>query len=67
VTYDNGTENAERRLLNQEIGAPSFFCEPYHCWEKGSVEDKNAMVRRQNTTPLFAKIGLSVVMVHLFA
>ena len=46
VTYDNGTENAEHSLLNQEIGTRSFFCEPYHSWEKGSVENKNGVIRR---------------------
>ena len=46
VTYDNGTENAEHHLLNQEIGSRSFFCEPYHSWEKGTVENKNGVIRR---------------------
>ncbi len=46
LTYDNGTENAEHQILNEEIGTQSFFCEPYHSWEKGSVENKNGVVRR---------------------
>ncbi len=46
VTYDNGTENAEHFLLNQEIGTRSFFCDPYHSWEKGSVENRNGVIRR---------------------
>jgi IS30 family transposase len=46
VTYDNGTENVEHHILNQEIGTQSFFCNPYHSWEKGSVENKNGVIRR---------------------
>jgi IS30 family transposase len=46
LTYDNGTENAEHHLLNREIGTRSFFCEPYHSWEKGTVENKNGVIRR---------------------
>jgi IS30 family transposase len=46
VTYDNGTENIEHHLLNREIGTRSFFCNPYHSWEKGSVENRNGVIRR---------------------
>ena len=47
VTYDNGTENAEHHLLNQSLpGLASFFCAPYHSWEKGAIENRNGLVRR---------------------
>jgi transposase, IS30 family len=47
VTYDNGTENTEHHLLNQELpGLSSFFCAPYHSWEKGAIENRNGIVRR---------------------
>lgn len=46
ITYDNGTENTEHGLLNQELKTRSFFCAPYHSWEKGSVENRNGLVRR---------------------
>jgi transposase, IS30 family len=46
VTYDNGTENTEHLLLNAAIQTCSYFCEPYHSWEKGTVENRNALVRR---------------------
>jgi len=46
ITYDNGPENVEHHLVNQEIGTRSFFCEPYHSWEKGSVENRNGHIRR---------------------
>ena len=46
VTYDNGSENTEHHLLNQKIGTCSFFCNPYSSWEKGSVENRNGVIRR---------------------
>jgi len=46
ITYDNVTENAEHSLVNQVIGTHSFFCEPSHSWEKGTVENRNGIVRR---------------------
>lgn len=46
ITYDNGTENAEHQLLNQALKTKSFFCAPYHSWEKGTVENRNGVVRR---------------------
>lgn len=46
VTYDNGSENMEHVELNHEIGTRSYFCEPYHSWEKGTVENTNGLIRR---------------------
>lgn len=46
ITYDNGLENVEHRLLNQSLGTRSWFCEPYHSWEKGQVENTNGLIRR---------------------
>lgn len=46
ATYDNGTKNAEHFLLYQEIGTRSFFCDPYHNWKKGSVENRDGVIRR---------------------
>jgi IS30 family transposase len=45
VTYDNGSENIEHQLLNEHIGTRSWFCEPYHSWEKGQVENTNGLIR----------------------
>jgi IS30 family transposase len=46
VTYDNGSENAEHQVLNANLGMRSWFCEPYHSWEKGQVENTNGLIRR---------------------
>ena len=39
LTYDNGTENALHELTNKALRTQSYFCNPYHSWEKGSVEN----------------------------
>lgn len=47
ITYDNGVENYEHSQVNKELTMVSFFCEPYHSWEKGTVENTNGIVRRR--------------------
>jgi IS30 family transposase len=46
ITYDNGGENCEHLTLNDDFGLRSYFCEPYHSWEKGTVENTNGLIRR---------------------
>jgi len=46
ITYDNGTENALHELTNKILGVKSYFCNPYHSWEKGTVENLIGIVRR---------------------
>jgi IS30 family transposase len=46
ITYDNGSENTEHETVNQQLQTLSFFCNPYHSWEKGSVENAAGLVRR---------------------
>ena len=46
ITYDNGSENAGHERLNEIIGIKSYFCAPYSSWEKGSVENRNGIIRR---------------------
>lgn len=41
ITFDNGVEN----IRYQELGIPSYFCNPYHSWEKGSVEQGIGQIR----------------------
>jgi IS30 family transposase len=47
ITYDNGVENHDHLLVNKELKTNSFFCEPYHSWEKGTNENTNGIVRRK--------------------
>ncbi len=46
ITYDNGSENAYHLKINEKLRCESFFCQPYHSWEKGSVEQVNGLIRR---------------------
>lgn len=46
ITYDNGSENTQHEQVNDYLGSQSYFCEPYHSWEKGTVEQVNGLIRR---------------------
>ncbi|MCU7849528.1 MAG: IS30 family transposase [Candidatus Thiodiazotropha sp. (ex Lucinoma kastoroae)] len=46
ITYDNGTENAKHLQVNNTLSCESYFCQPYHSWEKGAVEQINGLIRR---------------------
>ncbi len=46
ITADNGPENAEHEIISKALDADFFFCHPYHSWEKGTVENRNGVVRR---------------------
>lgn len=45
-TYDNGRENVCHVYVNTSLGSRSYFCNPGHCWEKGTVENTISLVRR---------------------
>lgn len=47
ITYDNGSENVLHQKVNAKLNTCSYFCEPYHSWEKGSVEQVNGLIRRR--------------------
>ena len=46
ITYDNGTENASHEAINAALKTSSYFCRPYHSWEKGGVENCIGLIRR---------------------
>lgn len=46
ITYDNGPENAEHMRTNKILGTCSYFCEPFHSYERGTVENTIGLVRR---------------------
>lgn len=46
ITADNGPENAEHKKISQRLSANFYFCHPYHSWEKGTVENRNGVIRR---------------------
>lgn len=46
ITYNNRSENAEHLRTNKILGTCSYFCEPFHSYERGTVENTNSLVRR---------------------
>jgi len=46
LTLDNDIAFRRHIKLSQLIEAPVYFCQPYHSWEKGGVENVNRLIRR---------------------
>ena len=46
ITFDNGTENALHEEIASKLKLQTYFCQPYHSWEKGSIENTNGLIRR---------------------
>jgi transposase, IS30 family len=44
MTFDNGLENVQHRRL-ESLRMSTYFCAPYHSWEKGTVENTIGLVR----------------------
>ena len=39
-------EKARYSDINDSLNCTSYFCLPYHSWEKGAVEQVNGLIRR---------------------
>lgn len=46
ITADNGSENTNHQKVSKELKTKVFFCQPYHSWEKGTVENTIKRIRR---------------------
>lgn len=46
LTLDNDVSFSKHKELSEILGAPIYFCYPYHSWEKGGVENMNKLIRR---------------------
>lgn len=46
LTTDRGSENHGYWQITNSLQIPVYFCNPYHSWEKGSVENTNGRIRR---------------------
>jgi len=46
MTYDNGSEFCYHEKVNEQLNMQSYFCKPYHAWEKSTVENINGLIRR---------------------
>jgi len=45
ITFDNGAENAEHEKISECLNVDTYFCNPYHSWKKGSVENAIGLIR----------------------
>lgn len=45
LTLDNDVSFKKHAALSRLLGAPIYFCHPYHSWEKGGVENANGLIR----------------------
>lgn len=46
ITLDNGLENAAHEEIARVLNVKIYFCNPYHSWEKGGVENGIGLIRR---------------------
>lgn len=46
ITFDNGKENAQHQTVAKHLTCDTYFCNPYHSWEKGTVENTIGLVRQ---------------------
>lgn len=46
ITYDNGIENRDHETVAKALKIKTYFCNPYHSWEKGGVENTIGRIRR---------------------
>jgi IS30 family transposase len=46
ITFDNGSEFAQHKKLEGDLGLLTFFCDPHSPWQSGSVENANGIPRR---------------------
>lgn len=46
ITLDNGKEFYRHKTFAKALGAQTYFCRPYHSWEKGLVENTNGLIRQ---------------------
>jgi len=46
ITYDNGGEFADHKIIAKSLDAECYFATPYHSWERGLNEHTNGLFRQ---------------------
>ena len=46
ITFDNGTEFHDYKILEEHFPLKCYFATPYHSWERGSNENLNGLIRQ---------------------
>lgn len=45
LTYDQGKEMSQHKILSADLGLQVFFCHPRSPWERGTCESQNGRIR----------------------
>jgi IS30 family transposase len=46
ITYDNGKEFSDHKVIAKALNTTCYFATPYHSWERGLNEHTNGLVRQ---------------------
>ncbi len=46
ITFDNGTEFHDYKLIERNSDVKCYFATPYHSWERGTNENTNGLIRQ---------------------
>ena len=46
ITFDNGTEFHDYKVVEAHTGVKCYFATPYHSWERGLNENTNGLIRQ---------------------
>jgi len=46
ITFDNGTEFHDYKVLEKHTRVKCYFATPYHSWERGTNENTNGLIRQ---------------------
>ncbi len=46
LTYDQGKEMSQHKLLSADLDMSVYFCDPHSPWQKGAIENINGLIRQ---------------------
>ena len=46
LTYDQGSEMSQHKILSTDLNMGVYFCDPRSPWQKGTVENTNGLIRQ---------------------
>lgn len=46
LTYDQGKEMSQHKILSADLNMSVYFCDPRSPWQKGTVENTNGLIRQ---------------------